>query len=216
MGRNRRRKRRVALAALGLAMLLVCVMTYAADRVLKPVLITIARNRVQGMGVTMITDVVMDGMAEPLHYSDLIHVETTADGYVSYMMPNTMMISRMVAKVGNEVQERINRIGDEMVGIPMGQLTGIAVLANLGPLLPVEVLPVGSAWVTVEEDFVGVGINHAKHTIFVSVGCVLMVAVPLVEEEIEVSVRVPIAEALIVGPVPEMYLSTGALPFPRQ
>ncbi len=216
MGRRRRRRKRIVLVALGLAILMLCAATYAADRVLKPVLIVIARNRVQGMGVTMLTEVVMDEAAQPFHYSDLIHVETTTDGYVSYMMPNTMRISRIVARVGHQVQDRINSMGDETMGIPLGQLTGIAILANLGPHLPVEVLPVGSARVSVEEDFVGVGINHAKHTIFLSVGCVLRIAVPLVEEEIEVSVQLPIAEALIVGPVPEMYLATGVLPFPHR
>lgn len=216
MGRSRRRRKRMILVALGLAILMLCLAVYAADRTLRPVLIAIARNRVQGLGVTMLTEVVLDEAAETFHYSDLIHVETTTDGYVSYMMPNTMRISRMVAQVGHQIQERINGMDDELVGIPMGQLSGVAILADLGPELPIQVFPVGSAQVSVEEDFVGVGINHAKHTIFLSVGCSLMIAVPLVKEEIKVSVRLPIAEALIVGPVPEMYLSTGALPFPHR
>ncbi len=204
------------LVALGLVILVLCLSAYVADRSLRPVLIAIARNRVEGMGVTMLTEVVLDEAAETFHYSDLIHVETTADGYVSYMMPNTMRISRMVAQVGHQVQERINGMDDEVVGIPLGQLSGIAIMADMGPKLPIQVLPVGSAQVSVEEDFVGVGINHATHTIFLSVGCSLMIAVPLIEEEINVSVRLPIAEALIVGPVPEMYLSTGTLPFPHR
>ena len=209
LGRRRRQRRYI----LGLVMLLIVLVfsgaIYAADRVLRPVLLVIARNRVEGEGISMLTEVVNRAAAEPLHYSDLIEVKTTPDGYVSYMMPDTLRITRMVTSVGNEAQSRLNRLGEEDIGIPLGQLSGISILASFGPMIPVHVLPVGTTTVRVEEDFVSVGINHAKHTIFLDVSCRMQIAVPLIRDEIEVSVKMPIAEAIIVGPVPEMYLSMG-------
>ena len=206
MGRSRRRRKRILIILLGLVIVFMCLGTYAVDRIFRPVLVAIARNRVQGLGVMMITEVILEEAVEPFHYSDLIHVETTQEGYVSYMMPNTVRISRIVARVGQGIQEKVNALGDEPLGIPLGQLTGMSILANTGPDLPVRILPVGTAQVAVEEDFVGVGINHAKHTIFLTAGCTLIIAVPLVREDMEVSVRLPIAEAIIVGPVPQQYL----------
>ncbi len=212
MGRSRRRRRRTILVLLGVLVLVISAGMYLVDRVMRPVLVTIARNQVQGRGIILLSEVVLEEAVEPFHYSDLIHVETTTDGYVSYMMPNTMRISRLMARVSKQTQERINALQDEDFGIPIGQLSGLSILASLGPRLPVHVIPVGTTQVDVDENFVGVGVNHARHTIYMVATCNLTIAVPLVQETMEVSVRLPVAEAIIVGPVPEMYLNLGILP----
>lgn len=212
LGRSRRRRRRTILVLLGVLLLAIGVGIHLVDRVMRPVLVTIARNQVQGRGIILLSEVVLEEAVEPFHYSDLIHVETTTDGYVSYMMPNTMRISRLVARVNQQTQERINELRDEDFGIPIGQLSGLSILANVGPRLPVDVLPVGTAQVTIEEDFEGAGVNHVRHTIYMVATCSLTIAVPLIQERVEVTVRLPVAEAIIVGPVPEMYLNLGILP----
>lgn len=212
LGRSRRRRRRTIIVLLGILLLVIGAGVYLVDRAMRPVLVTIARNQVQGRGIILLSEVVLEEVVEPFHYSDLIHVETTPDGYVSYMMPNTMRISRLMARVNQRTQERINELRDEDFTIPIGQLSGLSILANVGPSLPVDVMPVGTAQVSVDEDFVGVGVNHARHTIYMVASCNLTIAVPLIKEQIQVSVRLPVAEAIIVGPVPEMYLNLGSLP----
>ncbi len=208
LGRRRKTRRCIAaIVVVGLVVVFLGGAVHLVDRMLRPALFVIARNRVQGKTFSMLTDVIETEAAEPFHYSDLIEVETTPDGYVSYMMPNTMRIARLMSRIGGEAQEQINRLEKEDLSIPLGQLSGIAILSHLGPNIPVRVLPVGTASVSVDEEFAGVGVNHVKHTIFLEVDCDVRIAVPLIEETLEVSVRMPVAEAVIVGPVPEMYMN---------
>ncbi len=200
-------RRILVVAVLAVLLTVAAGVVHIADRRLRPALFVIARNRVQGEAFTMLTAVIEAEAAEPFHYSDLIEVETTSDGYVSYMMPNTMRIARLMSRIGGGAQEGINQLAEADLSIPLGQLSGLATLSHLGPRVPVRVLPVGTADVSVDEEFIGVGVNHVKHTIFFAVDCDLRIAVPLIDERLEVSVRMPVAEAVIVGPVPEMYLN---------
>ncbi len=212
MGRRRRRRK----AALVIMLLLILVLFWGsvllADRMLRPVLLSMARIRVEGMGTTVVTRVLQEEAIKQISYGDLIEVETTSEGYVSYMMPQTGRIMETVGRVGERVQQELDSMTQEPMSIPMGQLTGIALLANIGPKVPVEIRPMGAAKVEVEEEFAGVGINHARHTIFMSIKCDMIIAAPLIQNDLHFSVSLPVAEAIIVGPVPDMYLPLGMLP----
>ncbi len=212
MGRRRRRRKYLILLSIILLFAVLSAAVLVVDHSLRPVLIAVARMRVEGLGTSVLAQVVREEAASQISYSDLIDVKTTEDGYVSYMMPDTGRIMETVGRVGVNVQRELDELSAERLAIPMGQVTGVAILANVGPDLPLEILPMGAAEVEVEEEFTAVGINHLRHTIFLKVRCDLMVAAPLIQNELQVSVKLPVAEAVVVGPVPDMYLPLGMLP----
>lgn len=185
---------------------------HLVDRCLRPVLMSVARNKVRGLGTTLISEVLRE-TARSIDYEDLIAVHTTADGYVSYMMPDGGAIMDLVGAVGEKVQRRLDNMASHPLEIPAGQLSGISMLSNTGPTLPIDMLPRGAAQVGITEEFTGVGINHVKHTIFLAVHCDMLVIAPLVQNHLEVSVKLPVAEAIIVGPVPDMYVPLGAFEY---
>ena len=91
--------------------------------------------------------------------------------------------------------------------MPIGQLTGVAFLAGLGPKIPVRIIPVGAVDTTPKIEFLEKGINQTFYRIYLDVRTSVRIVVPLVKSDVEVRSSIPIVEQWIVGEVPQVYLN---------
>ncbi len=93
------------------------------------------------------------------------------------------------------------------VSIPLGNLTGVSLLMGRGPAVPVEILMLTSSSVGFDNSIVTAGINHTKHRILLTVTVDIDVLVPWGTESTQVQSQVLIADTIIVGQVPETFVS---------
>ena len=93
------------------------------------------------------------------------------------------------------------------VRIPLGNLTGVSLLMGRGPLVPVEILMLTSSRVGFDNSIVSAGINQTKHQILLTVTVDIDVLVPWGTESTEVKSQVLIADTIVVGQVPETFVS---------
>ena len=93
------------------------------------------------------------------------------------------------------------------VRIPAGNLTGISLLMGRGPLVPVEILMLTSSRVGFDNSIVTAGINQTKHQILLTVTVDIDVLVPWGTESSQVKSQVLIADTIVVGEVPETFVS---------
>lgn len=93
------------------------------------------------------------------------------------------------------------------VRIPLGNLTGVSLLMGRGPLIPVEILMLTSSRVGFENSIVTAGINQSKHQILLTVTVDVDVLVPWGTESTQVRNQVLIADTIVIGRVPETYMS---------
>ncbi|BCV25233.1 sporulation protein YunB [Gelria sp. Kuro-4] len=202
----RRRRRRQRLLAAGLLILLVLVAAFlVVEQSIRPTLRALAEARAKILAVQAINDAVASEIVAAVKYQDLIAIQKDTRGRIVLMQPNTIEISRLASQVTTYVQARLQTLRSEQVAIPLGQVLGSELLANLGPRIKVGLIPIGTVNVDLLSEFKEAGINQTLHQLFLEVSAQVQIVVPLVFSVVEVRTTMPLAQTVIVGEVPQQY-----------
>ncbi|GAB6181129.1 sporulation protein YunB [Desulfotomaculum defluvii] len=173
------------------------------DRLLQPTLFTIARVKAIHMATEIMNQTVMDNLAQQqLRYHDLIQIHKDEQGKIVLVQADTMKINKVSNEITLKIQDSFKRMDSETIGIPIGQLLGIHLLAALGPDFKVNMIPVGIVRVDIIDKFEGAGINQTRHLIWLDLSSEFQIAIPLYKEVFKVNTKVPLAQNIIVGDVP--------------
>ena len=82
---------------------------------------------------------------------------------------------------------------------------GIDLLSGIGPIIHIEVVPLGQATAAFGSEFTSAGINQTRHSITMQVSATVTIILPRESIETEVTTHVDVAETVIVGVVPDSY-----------
>jgi len=178
-------------------------MFFFIDRSLQPTLFTIARVKAIHLATEIMNKTVMENLAnQQIEYKDIVQVHKDSQGRIVLMQADTIKINRLSNEITLKVQESLRNLDDESIGIPMGQLLGIHLLAALGPEFNVRMIPLGTIRVDIVDKFEGAGINQTRHLIWLDLNSEFQIAIPLYKEVFKVNTKVPLAQDIIVGDVP--------------
>ncbi|MGE5585347.1 MAG: sporulation protein YunB [Bacillota bacterium] len=177
-----------------------------ADWRVRPTLHQIATAQARVLATEAVTQAVATEIAEDIRWEDLYALRPDSTGRVVLVQPNTAEIDRLTSKVTIRVQEHLKKITETQVRIPLGQVLGSQILANVGPRIRISVVPIGTVATKILSDFEQAGINQIRHKIYLDVAAHIKLVVPLVISTVDVTVQVPITEVLIMGDVPETYI----------
>lgn len=138
--------------------------------------------------------------------SGFVRFERAEDGTISAVSSDMGRINALSAEILEQV---VGTAENRMltVSIPAGNLTGVSLLMGRGPAVPVEILMLTSSRVSFDNSIVTAGINQTKHQIVLTVTVDIDVLVPWGTESTQVKSQVLIADTIVVGRVPETFLS---------
>lgn len=173
---------------------------------LKPTLLAIAEARATAIATTTINNVINEEIAKDTDYQSLVSVKVDNRGRVVLMQPNTVEFNRIASHITIKVQEGLQKIQEEKIRIPVGQVFGSQILASYGPKITITVIPIGTVQVKVIDSFEQAGINQTKHMIYISANTQVRIVIPLVSKSVDVATRVPISEYVVIGEVPNTYV----------
>ena len=143
--------------------------------------------------------------AGELDYDRLIRLEKDESGAVTAAYANMGEISLIRSEIVRAVvSELLDRDRVEL-RLPLGNLLGISLLSGSGPGLRLRILAVESIQADLSSRFTAAGINQTLHQIRVEMQVSVRVLVPGGFTSGTVSARLPVAETLIVGRVPDSY-----------
>jgi len=179
---------------------------FILEGLLKPTLKTLAETQAQWTATEAIHQAILEEIASDIKYTDLVIPHKDRDDRVVFMQANLIVVNRLASESVLKVQKHLEEMRTENFYIPLGQITGIKLLANLGPKIKFKLLPVGTVRVQISDDFSQAGINQTRHKIYLNVSSDMRIAFPLIATETNVEARVPIADSIIVGPVPDTYM----------
>ncbi|MEG6617070.1 sporulation protein YunB [Peptococcaceae bacterium 1198_IL3148] len=205
-----KKRRRFSSTAFFIIVLIISVslVYYLVDKNLRPTIIAIAESRANLMVNDAVSQAVQTRVAEEkLQYQDLVNIHKDKDGRIVMMQANTVRINQISTDITLEVDRALKEIENEELNISLGQAIGSHFLANYGPQIKVDVLPVGSVAVLVTDKFDSTGINQTRHQITLDLKTKVKIAIPLYNNDIDVHTIVPLTESVIVGDVPETWVS---------
>ena len=204
----RRRMDRQALARLLLfvGMTLVLATAVYATAQLRPLLESMATTRVNNTVNRIVFEAVNEAIdSGEITYDQLISFEKDNDGKITAVHSNMAACNRLQVEILDIILARIDQVSARELSIPVGSLTGSALLAGRGPRIKVRMESVGSSSARFENEFSSAGINQTNHRIVLHIDVSVAILLPGFTTATEVSNAVTVAETVIVGTVPDTY-----------
>ncbi|MGI6012855.1 MAG: sporulation protein YunB [Oscillospiraceae bacterium] len=203
--RHRKHPGRLLASALVASLLF---MLFSSYRYFRELSASIGMSDASDLVIDAINTAVLDIMEEENYsYKDFVMLNTAANGEITAMTTNTILINRLAAEILQQVSIDAD-CGSLNVSVPIGNLTGSSLLLGKGPNIEIEVIVLTSSYATVENRFTDCGINQTKHQLFLDMTLDIDILIPLQTLSTRVTQEILIAETIIVGEVPQMFVNT--------
>ena len=195
-----------------MALLLIVIAALAALMLIRLRLFPLAED----LAVTKITNqtsnLINDAIDQQIRtgavdYTNMVLLEKDGSGNVTALKTNIAEMNALKTKILDTVNQEIMQLDVEEISVPLGNLILPAFFSGRGPYLPVKVLSVRSSDASFENQFTQAGINQTLHQILMTVTIDMTVVTPAGTTLVETSSQVVVAETVIVGTVPNSYLS---------
>ena len=173
------------------------------------VLVKICAAKVESFAMSAVNSSVSEAMNSGVKYSDIVTIEKNSSGDITLIETNSVLINSVSRETALNIETKLESIYGEKIPIPVGQLSGITFFANLGPEIFVEIAPYSKVNCVFLSEFESAGINQTRHKIFLNITAVTQLILPFETREITTSAEVLICESILVGKVPEIYLTMG-------
>ena len=135
----------------------------------------------------------------------MITLEKGDGGSITALHSNMAEFNRLQSGITQDVLNRLGQVSDTDLVIPVGTLTGSALLVGRGPSVRVRMQSVGSCSAHFENQFDQAGINQTTHRILLCVDVSMSILLPGFRTSTQVSNSFSVAETVIVGAVPDSY-----------
>ena len=189
--------------------LLTSLLVFAANRTIIPVVTAVASQR----SVTIINDVVNTSLIGVINNfgltsEDFYYAAVDEAGRLNSLSVNTILVAQVAALLAADISGELSVDSVIDISVPMGLFSGIPIFAGLGPSVTFGVIPAGDATVEYETSFTWAGINQVNFQVWLVVETNMRVVIPLQDEIITVSRRVPLVNTIFAGEVPAGMLLT--------
>lgn len=138
-------------------------------------------------------------------YQDLCTIERDESGNIKMIKSNIIPVNEIISDVAIRIQDELNKAQDGDVFVRLGTLTGSKFLSGRGPKITFKIATIGNVATDLRSEFSSAGINQTLHRIYLEVKCKVVVLTPFNSIEEEITNQVLLAEAVIVGNVPNTY-----------
>lgn len=204
----KRRRPHLKLFAVLAAVITVFATSILIDFMLRDVFYRLAEVKAAQLATEAMQNSILQETAnENLQYQDLVIVHKDDQGRVAMMQANTLKVNWIAASIIIKVQKNLEDLRWKSFSIPLGQIMGIPLLANYGPRIEYNIMPVGTVRFSINDRFDATGINQTRHTIYLNLDTSVRVVVPSKTGEVVVSTQVPLTENIIVGDIPDTFVT---------
>ena len=146
---------------------------------------------------------------EEITYSDLVTIQRDSAGTITALTTNTAAMNQLRAELIGVVLEALDGVDVSQIQIPLGSLVDLDLLWGLGPTMKVHAMTVGTVEGEFQSQFSSAGVNQTLHKIDLELAVPLTLMLPGGAVETVCETQIPIAETVIVGQVPQIFLQNG-------
>lgn len=137
-------------------------------------------------------------------YNDFARIKYSG-GRVSAIETNSANINAFKNKIVAAAEEQAERIHNSVMHIPLGAFTGLSLIANYGPKIPLSYCLTGSFSAELDSTFESSGINQTIHHIRLIVTSKIVTASVDFKDTLTFSTDYEIAQSVLVGNIPTTY-----------
>ena len=139
-------------------------------------------------------------------YADFVSMQTDDAGQVQSLTVNSKTTNQLKAEVALAVEKKISSMTSTSVQVPYAAFVSDDASVGSGPRIDLELAPIGYCVVDFENSFTTVGINQTKHQVDIVIKVNFAMLMAFAGGGVAVETRLPVAQTVIVGTVPNSYL----------
>lgn len=203
-------KKRLLIFVLIVVFIITAILLYF-NKVVNPIILSITESKVASLSTKAVNSAVSEVLVENNLYEDLVTICTNDVGDVVMIQANSVLINKLSRDLARASQTKLDTIGAQGVSIPMGSFTGMPIFIGRGPEVRLKVMPIGAIQCSFLSEFVQAGINQTNHKIYVNLTATINVVLPVANKQIVSNTQLLICENIIVGKIPEVYLSSSGI-----
>ena len=149
--------------------------------------------------LAQVNQAVEEALAQPRPF---VTIERDGEGEPVAVQADTAALNELRLQVLGTLEESLN--GSVSVEVPVGSLTGVALLNGRGFPVPLTLGMEGSADLSFQTEFVSAGINQSCHRVTMTVTVQAFTYVPGASGRVEQTTSAVLSETVIVGQVPDL------------
>ena len=199
-----RRKRLRRTLAVSLALLLLGAgALIALERAIRPVLGELSETQVEAKALAAMQEAILETL--PSGDGGALLRVYAQDGRAYLLETDSARLNRLCADCALAAQERIRRLGEQGVSVPLGTAIGLSLLNGAGPKIRVRFTPDGTVHASCESHFTSAGINQTVHRVTLKLTATVRIVLPGGARTVTVTTEAPVSEDVIIGDVPDTY-----------
>ncbi len=140
-------------------------------------------------------------------YQDLFSVHKTDDGKITMISTDAYKFNSLTANLADSVCEYLTDYINQGVDVPIGVFTGIRIFQGYGDRIKMPLIAINSVKCDVISTFESAGVNQTRHTLYLDVTPDVSIVTRVSTKKLIDKIRVMIYDNIIIGDVPEVYLS---------
>lgn len=207
LNKYKKRKRRKTKVLLSIFLCVILLIVFYYHYVVNPVVLQASQHMIFSLSTSAVSDAIYDVLSEEnLSYEDFVHIEKDDNGDVKLISLQTMTLNMIARKFYQVAQVYLDNMGRNGVDIALGTFSGIPLLAGVGPKVNVKLVSIGAMTSTFESKFKNAGINQTNHSLYIHLYASVSMVLPSYNQTIDSVTEMLVAENVIVGQVPQVYL----------
>ncbi|MBR2433112.1 MAG: sporulation protein YunB [Clostridia bacterium] len=192
-------------------MILFALFVWYMHMVVNPVIVQTSEAKVKSITQHTLATSVLNVVQTSNSLDDLIHYNYDTSGKIALISVNSYDANILARQISSVAQTQLDSVTSTGIEVHLGAFTGIALFASSGPLVRVNLNPIGTVVVKFKSEFISAGINQTLHKIFIDVQTSVYVVLPTSNPKIDATSEVLVTETVIVGEIPSTYLQSSYL-----
>ena len=166
--------------------------------------------QIKSISYNCVDEVVQDYIDKNSYICDsMMNIKYDDSNNVKSITENPMYVNKFKSDISTSVKESIDIIMKEYgIGVKLGNFTGINMISDMGPEIPIDVDTTVTIKCDVNSKFETAGVNQTLHRTTLTVYGDIYVGNPIRIESIKFKTNLEISQTIIVGTIPSYYGTT--------
>lgn len=206
---RKQRRRRLIVVLLSLFLITATILSWAAwflKTTVEPAMEEIGLMRARSLVTKMVNKAINDQFQEEINAEDLLIHKLNEQGETILVQADTKAINLLITEISAELQEEYRNMKDDILSVPVGALLGSKIFSQTGPKVKMRVIPLSVSGMDFKTEFETQGINQTKYKVYIKLKSQVKVLAPFSSSTMDTTSTILIAEAVILGNVPDSYV----------
>lgn len=180
---------------------------YYLNAYVHPAVNGIAEIKAKAIISQIVNESINEEFQSEIDIDKLLLFQSDKEGKIELVQSNTNAMNLLVSELSKEIQDRYREMEPAEIEVPLGAILGSQLLSETGPFVSLRVLPISVSKGDFITEFETQGINQTKYKVYVTFVSQARILAPFSSNTIVVENTILIAEAIILGKVPQSYVN---------